>query len=303
MTAPVPASGRQYRLEHADYTADIASVGAGLRRLRWRDRDLVVPYAAEDVRPYFRGALLAPWPNRVADGRWQWHGAVHQLPITEPERGNALHGLVLWLDWRARAVASDAVTLAATVWPQPGYPFLLDLEVTWHVTSDGLRCRLTATNGSSVPAPYGCSVHPYLVAASGSLDDWTVHAPAEWQLQVDERLIPTQLAAPPPEHDFRTPHPVAGAVIDHAYTGVQFRDGVAAVTVTDDSGSGSMIEFDVGSPWLQICTADRPGETGHRAGLAVEPMTCPPDALRSGQDLLVLDPGQRHVVSWLIAAV
>ncbi len=299
------SSGTGYLLRHGGYRADIASVGASLRRLRWQGRDLVVPYDPEAVRPDYRGAVLAPWPNRVADGRWSWRGQAQQLPLTEPARRHALHGLVLWLDWQPRQVSPQSVSLTTTIWPQPGYPFRLELTVRWRLGADGLSCRLTAVNRGAAPAPYGCGLHPYLVAPTGTLDDWRVQLAARRRLEVDDRLVPVARATtPPPEHDLRTAPTVGGARIDHAYTDIAFdAAGQAEVTVTDASGAGTRIRFGRATPWVQICTADLPGEPGDRAGLAAEPMTCPPNALQTGRDLVVLEPGRRHVAAWLISAV
>ncbi len=54
---------------------------------------------------------------------------------------------------------------------------------------------------------------------------------------------------------------------------------------------------------MQVHTADRPDPDDDRVGLAVEPMTCPPDALNSGTDLVVLAPGDSHAASWEIEAL
>jgi len=298
-------SGRQFELRHGPYSAQIASVGASLRGLQWSGRHLVVPYDARQVRPNYRGALLAPWPNRVADGRWNWRGAPQQLALTEPARGHALHGLALWLDWTPQQVTAASVSLTTSIRPQPGYPFLLDLIATWRLSERGLTCRLVATNRGQEAAPYGCGMHPYLIAASGELDEWTLRVPARQQLQVDARLTPTRLAFPAPEHDFRRSHRIAGARMDHAYTSIELDSTHRAqVTVTDDSGCGSAIEFDSSSPWVQICTADAPAEGGgNRGGVAVEPMTCPPNALHTGQDLIILQPGAHQSVTWRLFAL
>lgn len=92
--------------------AVVTEVGGGLRILRSGARDLVARFAAEDFRPVYRGAVLAPGANRVADSHYRWQGEQHQLPLTEPERGNALHGLVCLDPWRV--VASEAASLALT---------------------------------------------------------------------------------------------------------------------------------------------------------------------------------------------
>ena len=121
-----PLSGRQVRLRAGDYQASISSIGASLRELTWQGRNLVVPFAEDEVRPAYRGAVLAPWPNRVVDGKYAFAGSEHQLALTEPDRGHALHGLVAWQDFAVTSEQPSAATLTATVPPQDGYPFRLD---------------------------------------------------------------------------------------------------------------------------------------------------------------------------------
>jgi len=297
-------SGRSFALRHDRYTAQIASVGASLRGLQWRGRDLVVPYDAGQVRPNYSGALLAPWPNRIADGRWTWLGVAQQLPLNEPERGHALHGLALWLDWIPQQVTSASVVLRTTISPQPGYPFLLDLTATWRLSARGLTCRLAAVNRGRGIAPYGCGMHPYLVGGSGDIDSWILHVPARRQLQVDARLTPTNLTSPKAGDDFRRPRRIAGAQLDHAYTKIEFDSTQRAqVTVTDEAGVGSAIEFDSSCPWVQICTTDVFEANGNRGGVAVEPMTCPPNALQTGRNVLSLAGHGRHAVAWRLFAL
>ena len=123
----VPLSGTEYTLTFGEYTADIAGVGASLRTLRYRGRDLVVPFDADEVRPAFRGAVLAPWPNRVVDGRYTFHGTEYELALTEPRRGHALHGLAAWQEWSLVAAGEAFVELGFRVEAQSGYPFRIDL--------------------------------------------------------------------------------------------------------------------------------------------------------------------------------
>ena len=79
-------SGTQHALRAGDYEAVIASVGASLRSLTFDGRDLTVPFDADEVRPSYRGATLAPWPNRIVDGQYTFEGVERQVPLTEPAR-------------------------------------------------------------------------------------------------------------------------------------------------------------------------------------------------------------------------
>lgn len=313
-----PRSGRQLRLAGHGYEAIIASVGASLRTLTFDGRDLVVPFDADEVRPGYRGATLAPWPNRIVDGRYRFGGATHQLPLTEPARGQALHGLLAWAEFSDRLVVDDRVVLAAVIEPQSGYPFRIEVEVEYRLDADGLRQTVSAHNIGADAAPWGTGPHPYLVGgpstssgtqdpAAPPVDSWTLLLPASEVLTVTpDRLSPVAVepVAEHPEWDFRTARPIGDVFIDHAFTGLARTDGVAEVRLTSEGGTGVAISFDDRCPWVQVHTADNPGLDGiHRIGLAVEPMTCPPDAFNSGTDLVTLAPGQSHAASWRIRAL
>lgn len=304
-TDSTPLSGTQYTLQHGPYTASIASVGATLRYLRHDGRDLVVPYDAEEIRPSFRGAVLVPWPNRVVDGKYSFNGESHQLALTEPERSHAIHGLLGWVDWTLVEQSPASVRLAASVIPQKGYPFRLEVEVLYTLDDGGLTTTIAAANPGPSAAPYGASAHPYLVAGEGLVDDWTLQVPASTVLQVTEdRLIPTELASVASSHfDFREPRPIGDTFVDHAYTDITYDGGAATVSVHAADGRGAAITFDESCIWVQIHTADKPNPAVSRLGLAAEPMTCPPDAFNSGTDLIVLEPGDSHSVGWRIHAL
>jgi len=301
----VPLSGTQYDISLGDYAASIASVGASLRSLSYRGRDLVVPFDADEVRPAFRGATLAPWPNRVTSGEYSFGGIDHVLALTEPGRSNALHGLAAWADFSPVTVEPSRVILATTIEAQVGYPYRLLVEVLFELTADGLYSSVTATNTGRDAAPYGTGPHPYLVAGAGTVDDWSLTLPVESVLQVTEdRLIPIGLEpVDATEFDFRAPRAIGSTFIDHAFTGLARTDGVAEVRVETADGSGVAMRWDAACPWVQVHTADQPIPAKSRRGLAVEPMTCPPDAFNSGTDLIVLEPGASHTAGWTIAAL
>lgn len=304
-----PLSGTHFGLSAGDYHATIASVGATLRTLEYRGRPLVVPFDADEVRPAYRGAILAPWPNRVVDGRYTFAGVEQQLPLTEPARGHALHGLATWLDFAAVGRADGGATFAATIEAQAGYPHRVEVSVTYTLDESGLHTRVTGTNTGTSAAPWGTGPHPYLVAGPGRVDDWTLTLPADSVLTVTEdRLIPTGLADVDTEadgaFDFRTERPIADTFIDHAFTDLH-RDarGTATVTVRTADGTGVELTWGPACPWVQIHTADTPDPATSRIGLAVEPMTCPPDAYNSGTDVIVLQPGESATAEWTIRAL
>jgi len=308
-------SGTQHALRAGDYEAVIASVGASLRSLTYDGRDLTVPFDADEVRPSYRGATLAPWPNRIVDGKFTFAGVERQVALTEPARHHALHGLAGWLDYEAIDKGPSHVTLSATIEPQTGYPWRIVIETTFSLDADGLTQTVTATNESPDAAPWGTGPHPYLVAGEGHVDDWTLDLPAAEVLAVTpDRLSPIGLrpvdADDPTRFDFREARQIGVVEIDHAYTALnRDAEGFAIVRVMDSAGSGVQMTWDAACPWVQIHTSDKGvGKPGHRTGLAVEPMTCAPDAFNADRydydaGLIVLDPGASASASWRITAI
>lgn len=315
----VPVSGTQHVLEVGDQRAVIASVGASLRSYRVAERDLVIPFGADELRPNFRGATVAPWPNRVVDGRYGFEGERYQLPLTEVDRGHALHGFTPWLDFVRVPAGGTAVStteagaaevvLRAVIEPQAGYPWRVEIETVYALAENGLTQSVTARNLSGSAAPYGVCPHPYLRAGDGPLDEWVLTSPASRVLSVSEpRLVPTGLLpvdADPERFDFRAPRAIGSAKIDHAFTGLA-RDaaGFARVELRAADGRGVAMVWGPECAWLQLHTADLPGvpASQDRLGLAVEPMSCAPDAFNSGSDLglVVLIPGAEYRAIWRI---
>ena len=312
--ARTPASGTQYDLRSGDYEAVVASVGATLRSLTFAGRDLVVPFDADEVRPSYRGATLAPWPNRIVDGTYTFSGVDFQVALTEPARRHALHGLAGWLDFDAVEQGSDHVTLEAVIQPQAGYPWRVVITTRFVLGADGLTQTVTARNDSADAAPWGTGPHPYLVAGAGHVDDWTLEVPADLVLDVTpDRLAPIGVvpvdAADPQRFDFREARKIGAVEIDHAYTGLaRDADGIATVRVTDAAGSGVQMTWDASCPWVQVHTADKAVPALSRLGMAIEPMTCAPDAFNAAAydfetGLLVIEPGASAEASWRIAAI
>lgn len=302
-------SGAQLELHSGDYVARISSVGASLRQLRFRERDLIVPFDPDELRPAMRGAVLAPWPNRTADGRYEFGGTVHQLPVNEVEFGNASHGLVAWTGFDVIRYGATSAQLTATIEPQPGYPWRLRVDVHFDVKSDGLHQQIIATNFTGEAAPFGAGGHPYLVAGppgERAVDEWALHLPARRvMLTSSDRLLPAALADVTDEGcDFQTSRILGRTVLNNAFTGlVRDEHGRARVRLVDSARVGAEVELDETCPWVQLYTADAARGAAYRHALAVEPMSCPPDALNSKIDLRVIPAGGSTCVRWVIRAV
>lgn len=297
-------TGRAFVLERGGVRAEIGSVAAVLRSLTVDGADLTLPIPADRAPAMCNGIILSPWPNRVRAGRWVLDGEPQQLDITEPDRGGALHGLLQFAEYEATEQSQDAVTLAATIYPQHGWPFLVETWVRYELESDGLTVTHGARNLSTARAPYATGSHPYLRVGDAPIADLELTVPASTYFAVDDRLDPiAELDVTGTPYDVRTPRRVGGLAFDTAFGGVQHarvvngRGDAAWLTAPDGSRTTLWQSTDWG--YVQVFTThEMTGADGPIDAIAIEPMTAPPDALNSGHGLIWLEPGESWEGSW-----
>jgi aldose 1-epimerase len=297
----IPITGSQYRISAGAYAAVVTELGAGLRELTYRGEPAIASYQPDELPPGAAGQLLAPWPNRIDGGRYSLAGADHQLDLSEPANGNAIHGLTRWMPWAAARHTAETVLLRTAVLGRAGYPFCLEMDAEYQLTEDhGLQVSITARNTGSRPAPYGTGSHPYLDAGAAAVDDCTLSLPAGRWLPAGPRGIPAGEArdVAGTDADFRTPRPIGEVRLDHALTGLT-RDGLGRAWARLTGGRGEVsLWAGHGYHWLQVFTGDTLDAAHRRRALAVEPMTCPPNAFATGTDLITLDPGSGVTHVW-----
>lgn len=306
-----PASGRQFELRHGDQRAVVVEVGAGLRSYCVGDRQLLQGYGTDEIARFAHGQTLIPWPNRIRDGAYTFAGAPHQLPINEPERGHAIHGLVRWANWSGEQDDPGHVRMRHMLHAREGYPFTLALALDYTLDAQGLTVATTATNAGERTCPYGAGAHPYVTLGAGPLDACVLQAPGAVRLTVDGRLIPTGTErVDGSEFDFRTPRRIGAQELDTAFTELERgADGLARVRLSDDAGdtagvaAGVTVWQDHTYGYLMLFTGDAiPDPERRRRALGVEPMTCAPNAFRSQDGLIELAPGDTVVSRWGVTA-
>jgi len=303
----VPLTGEQYEIEAGQYRATVTELGAGLRELAWHGRPLIAGHEADELPPAGAGQLLAPWPNRIDGGRYVFGGTEYQLALTEPAQANAIHGLTRWTAWTAVRQDADAVLLRSAPHGAQGYPFCVEIEAEYRVAADtGLQVTVSARNRGSRAAPYGTGSHPYLTVRTPSVDGCELTLPAESWLPMDDRGIPS--GSPEPvegtDYDFRRGRVIGTTRLDHALTGLSRDDDGRAWAYLAAGGDGPRVGLWAGEGyrWLQVFTGDPLGPDRRRKAVAIEPMTCPPNAFVTADDLLVLEPGEKVAHRWGIRA-
>jgi aldose 1-epimerase len=282
----------------------IVEVGGGLRRYLTGDGDRLDGYGRDEVCSGGRGQALIPWPNRVRDGRYEFDGRSFQLALTEPEAGNAIHGLARWANWHPVSHAEDRLVVEYRLHPQPGWPAVLDLRIEYALGPGGLSVTTVATNSGRDACPYGAGFHPYMTLGTDTIDELVLQAPGRSYLESDERGIPTGVhAAGATCFDFTQPRVIGANQLDTGFTDlIRDDDGLARVRLrTADGERGVNLWLDGAYRYLMLFTGDTLAPAARRRGLAAEPMTCAPNALASGQGLIRLEPGESHRGAWGLA--
>jgi len=292
----------QYLLRHGAAEVVIAEVGATLRSYRDGDVDVVSPFSLGEFAPSASGQVLAPWPNRLAGGTYSFAGKEITAPLDDRRHGAAIHGLVRWRPWSVVAAAQNRVTLELMVHATPAYPFSVIMEVDYHLSRHGLQVTSSATNVGEEACPFGMGFHPYL-AVGVSVDAAELHLPATSTLEVNKALIPTgnTVEVEGTNRDFRSPSPIGVTKLDTTYTNlIRESDGRCVVTLHDRwRGRSTAVWMDEQFTCVQVFTGDTiHDEQRRRKAVAIEPMTCPPNAFNSGEELIVLEPGHFWSGQW-----
>lgn len=268
---------------------------AALRLLQVDGIDLIEPTTATIDPPGMAGAILAPWPNRVDGASWWLNGHEQRLSATEPGFGHANHGLLVETDFTVREHQQDTVTLGASISMPDGYPFVLDITVAYRLCGDGIATTVTVRNLGETRAPVALGAHPYLRIGDVPTGQLRLHLHADhiWPLNgrhmpVGRRPYAGNIADVPisdsPRHaTFESSDP--GQSIAHALTAPDGR----RVTLTADPA------YRFTQLWITDALAS---DDGPRQAIAIEPMTAPPNALRSGVGLRWVDVDALWTTRW-----
>jgi aldose 1-epimerase len=296
-----PPSGHQYEISYGSQRATIVEVGGGIREYFDGDRPVLDPYPREAVCDGAHGAVLIPWPNRLADGRYRFDGVDYQVALNEPAKNNAIHGFLRWRPWQASQHQPDRVTMETTLYPLEGYPFTLDARVTYSLGDDGLTVVTEATNSGEAACPFAAGQHPYLSPGDGPIDPCTLEAPGRTRIITDsERQLPTgEESVDGTGFDFRRARLLGDQRIDFAFSDLtRDGDGRARVRLTGSDSRTAELWVDESYPIVELYTGDTLAPARRRRGLGCEPMTAPPNAFQTGHGVVRLEPGQTVRLAW-----
>ena len=298
-----PNGRRVARLKHDSGAAAAVLVDFGCNAFSWQAGGRELLHAPEDVadqeRPSpggFGVPILAPFPNRIAGGRFEYGGKEYRLP--QNNGPNAIHGFAYDHPWRlvedqcgpARLVAEfvlsrDAADRAA-LWPSD-----FRLRCTIELTAAELKYDLKVTNVGDGFLPFGLGLHPYfrMPLAAGSLDRCLLDVPARKRLVLQD-FLPT--GATEPYADAGEPVAIGDRSFDDVYVDLL---GETSTLTDPDAGLAVDVVCDDRTKALVVYTP------GHRQAACIEPYTCVTDAVNRpdtelGHDLWHVAAGESR--SW-----
>ncbi|MBF4572401.1 aldose 1-epimerase family protein [Herbiconiux sp. VKM Ac-1786] len=296
--------------------AVVSRRAAALRLLTVDGLHLVEPTASTEPAPGAAGAVLAPWPNRVEGARWTLDGVERRLPVGDPENGHANHGLLLDRDWDVAGHDDDALTLRTVLEPSPGYPFRLELTTRYALdpgstgnagdaanpggTGAGVSVQHDVVNRSAEAAPFALGAHPYLCIGDRPGDELTLTIEADRALVLDEGWIPRgERPVEGTRWDLRGGRRLTEIDPHSGYTALRRRGGQVVHRLEAPDGTAVELWADAVFGWVQVYRAPQfATDRGTRSALAVEPMSAPPNALRTGRGLHWIGPGEAWSARW-----
>ena len=290
-------TGIQIHLRRGEVTAQIAQVGASLRHLTVGGVEIVPPYPEDQPTPSCSGVVLAPWPNRIRDGRWQDGDMSRQLAITEPKLRNASHGLLRYTTYVIAAQTDESVTLTASIVPQAGYPYLIDTAVTYTLTDAGIDVTHTLTNRSPEAAPVALGTHPFFVIGGADAASLVLRIPAETYFETDDRMLPVGESPVASGTDLRAGKRLGEVELDTGFANLhRDADGFVRSTLSAPDGRTITLQQGPGLDYLQAYTTT--SYPSQPLAVAIEPMTAPAEAFNSGRGLRRLTEDESWTLNW-----
>jgi len=290
----------ELELVSGDWTAVVSSHGASLRGLSWQDNPVVTGYRGAANKRGGQGDVLIPFPGRVAGGRYRWDGLDYQLPITDRDGPNAIHGFVRTLDWELESHTLASAAFRLRFAGAKGYPFPLTLRVEYSLDANGLQVDTAITNSGSQDAPVAIGFHPYFTVGSERVDSDTLTLPFSEVLEF-EQLIPTGVVQPVAAVglDFQTPRTIGTTPLNHCFASPsRGADGLVRVRLNYGLRAFA-VWMDESFDYVVIYTGDALPPEHARTSIAIEPMSCGSDAFNHPEwGLLRLNVGSTHTSQW-----
>jgi aldose 1-epimerase len=231
-----------------------------------------------DTLTIFMGTVLAPWPNRLRDGRYELAGEQFEFAELD-DQNNLNHGLSSKVDFKVLKHQGNQLVLGHRFGSDMGYPFDVELEVTYRLGSDSLEVTAVAQNNELEPVPFALGFHPYFLAG----DDLELSGDFTGHILTDERMLPSG----------------SEKVSGLKFTGGQIDDCFFGAPTATLQSSVGRVELELGEN-MNYFMFYRPGHEVGESLLAIEPMSDPANVFTDDIESVLIPPGDKKVFSFAI---
>jgi aldose 1-epimerase len=259
--------------ENGTSIAVISPLGGAIRQLLINDFEIVPEFSLADPLKYIYGHTLAPWPNRLQDASYEFGG--EQLRFDDLDaQNNKNHGLLLSEVFEVRAHSNEQLVLGYRFGGHEGYPFEIDLEVSFALKESTLEVEAKATNHGD-PAPFAIGFHPYLLTGQ----EFELNANVTGRSIQNERMLP--IGVEPIDSLTLTQYSEELSSLDHCFV------GGSRVTLTRPDGA-VVVEALENLPYFMMY---RPSDPLATAGpvIAIEPQSSMANVFRDDVDSVLLE--------------
>ncbi len=286
---------RRFRFHHPDlgHGFDVVpAVANNVTEIRFSGTNILDGYETPEelhAGKWGKCAILFPFPNRLRDGRYTWHGRDYSFPINNASTNNAIHGFVRHEFFQVERIELTRERASITSrfvadGHNPAYPFAFTLDVTFAMTLRGeFTAIFTVTNQHTESIPVGLGWHPYF-RLTPRADDHRLLLPACERIEIDERMIPTGKRFP--YSDFRDERLVGETQLDTCFAALPNESIVRAI-LSAQSHALTIEAPREQFPFFQVFTPP------DRTSIAIEPMTCNVDAFHNREGLVELPAGDQ----------
>lgn len=259
--------------ENGTSIAVISPQGGAIRQLSINDFEIVPAFSLTSARKYVYGNTLAPWPNRLQDATFEFRHEQFRFDDLDAQN-NKNHGLLLSEVFEVREHSNERLVLGYRFGSHAGYPFEIDLEVSFALTDSALEVEAQATNHGNA-APFAIGFHPYFLTGQ----EFELTANVTGRSVQNERMLPIGVDAI--DSLTLTQHSEELGSLDHCFVGGN------QVMLTRPDGA-VVVEALENLPYFMMY---RPSDALASAGplIAIEPQSSMANVFRDDIESVVLE--------------
>jgi len=280
------------------YSAQIDLKSANLLSLKKNGVHVTSNFSNRSSLNLYSGKLLAPWPNRIKEGRYHFNKRNFQLALNDRIENSALHGLIDKTVWKIVHFEKDLLVLCSKLESAIGYPFELEFKIQFKILFEGLKILVITKNISEITCPFGIGFHPYFTSGNKlKINNMKLKIPADMVFDNSMDKNNSIFSKKNARIDFRSGKIIGDTELNHAF---RIKNHMQDIDLIDSFKKRKYVRPLQGVSWVHVYSLDFAPPEIARSAIAIEPMSCPPNAFNNKIDLIELSPSDEHVFSFIL---